>query len=123
MCGVGLDLRLLALRQFAGTERILSLGSQTVTQIVITALGLLPEIIHLAVRRGPDPAVASGQGQEPSNMLQFTGSELHLDLTGGLAREEVSLRFSCNDTELLPWCLGLFFKQFCVFSEEINSKH
>lgn len=115
---VGLDLGLLALR---------AICPQTVTQIVITSVGLLPEIVHLALERGPDPAVYSGQGQ-PSYMRQFTGSGLHLEFnfkhtptfmtyiymclsrghSGGLAREKVTLRFSCNDTELLPWCLGLF---------------
>lgn len=48
------------------------------TQIVTTSLGLLPEIVHLAVQRGPDLVIHSGQGQ-PSYMRQFTGSGLHVE--------------------------------------------
>lgn len=108
------------------------LGPQTVTQIVATALGLLPEIGYFAVQRGPDPAMGSGLGQQPSYMRQFTGSGLHLEfnpkahtlmicvyllsvpkqraLRRSCQGKKVSLRFSCNDTELLSWCLGLFLK-------------
>lgn len=45
--------------------------------MVTTDLALLPELVHLAVQGGPDPAMCSGQGQQPAYMRQLTGSGLH----------------------------------------------
>lgn len=42
--------------------------------MVTSDLGLLPELVHLAVQGGLDPAVGSGQGQQPA---QLTGSGLN----------------------------------------------
>lgn len=42
-----------------------------------TDLGLLHELVHLAVQGGPGPAMGSGQGQQPAYMGQFTGSGLY----------------------------------------------
>lgn len=48
--------------------------------MLATDLCLLPERVHLAVQGGPDPAMGSGQGQQPACMRQLTGLGLYPEL-------------------------------------------